>query len=409
MNTFDLRKRRVVAACGIAISVMFIGGNHAVANTSIKIGLLEDSSGVMGPAGIPKVNAVRLAVEEVNKNGGILGRQVELVYYDTQSDTVKSQQFARRLIKKDKVDVLMGGYTSSAREAIRPVANQEKTIYFYNNDYEGGVCDSYTFITGPVPEMQWKESIPWMMNQYGGSVYYIGADYNFGQIQYDWVKRYTEENGGIIVGKELIPLNVTQYDQTIRNIEAIKPDFIVTEMVGANQVGFYLQKSHSGNRTPMISSLAIANEHEHTRFDPPVMEGMHVPANFVDELDTDAANAFVNAMRTRFPEEEYAGQVAVNSYNAIFLYKEAVEKAQSVKVEDVINALESGDICVSGPNGRQCIDGKTHHSSMPIYMARIDGAHDVVIEDQWDMKPDWLASVGCDLVKSDLSKQFTLE
>src|SRR5699024_10223438 len=85
---------------------------------------------------------------------GILGREVELFAPDPQSDNRRYQQLARRLILDNEVDVLMGGFSSSAREALRPIIGETKTLYWYNNQYEGGVADKHTFCTGAVAEQQ---------------------------------------------------------------------------------------------------------------------------------------------------------------------------------------------------------------------------------------------------------------
>src|SRR3984957_15048504 len=93
----------------------------AQAAEPLKVGLLEDVSGDLALFGIPKLHGSQLAVEEINKSGGILGRQIELIHLDPQGDNARYQEFARRLLSKDKVDVLIGGITSASREAIWPI------------------------------------------------------------------------------------------------------------------------------------------------------------------------------------------------------------------------------------------------------------------------------------------------
>lgn len=89
-------------------------------------------------------------------------------------------------------------------------------LYFYNNQYEGGVCDANVFVTGAVPEQQFSTLVPWMMEKYGKKVYTIAADYNFGQISAEWVRNIVKQNGGTMVGEEFIPLDVSQFSQTIK-------------------------------------------------------------------------------------------------------------------------------------------------------------------------------------------------
>ena len=154
---------------------------------TIKLGILEDETGNFAIAVVPKIHAYELAVKEINAAGGVLGKQLEIVRYDTQSDNRRFQEFARRLIKKDKVDVVFGAFSSASRESIRGIMEKGKILYFYNNQYEGGVCSKTTFVTGAVPEQQFSTLVPWMMEKYGKNVYTIAADYNFGQLSAEWV------------------------------------------------------------------------------------------------------------------------------------------------------------------------------------------------------------------------------
>ena len=196
----------------IAIATVFTvttSGMATAAEQPIKIGLLEDASGNFALPVIPKIHATELAIDEINAKGGILGRKIDLIQYDTQSDNTRFQQMARRLIKNDKVDVIFGAFSSASREAIRPIMDREKQLYWYNNQYEGGVCDSNVFVTGAVPEQQFSTLIPWMMAKYGKKVYTIAADYNFGQISAEWVRKIVKENGGTMVGEEFIPLSLS--------------------------------------------------------------------------------------------------------------------------------------------------------------------------------------------------------
>ncbi|HEY0201805.1 MAG TPA: urea ABC transporter substrate-binding protein [Burkholderiaceae bacterium] len=392
----------------IALPVVLVSAFAAHAAEALKIGVLEDTSGGFASAGIAKLQAVQLAAAEINAKGGVAGRPIQVVAYDTQSENTRYQEMARRLIQQDKVDVVFGGYTSASREAIRPIVDRSKMLYFYNNEYEGGVCDANVFVTGPVPEMQFGTLIPWLVKQYGPKAYYIGADYNFGQISGEWVKQYLKESGGSLVGEEYIPLSVSQYSQTIANIQKAKPDFVVAIMVGPNQVSFFEQQGAAGLNLPMASSIAVAASYEHKRFKPPAMSGMHVPANFVDELGTPASNSFIARFKAKFPDSPYVGQLAVDSYNATYLYAEAVKRAQTSEKIAVRKALEGGDACFEGPGGKVCIDAKSHHTSMPIYLAQVQKDHSIQIPQRWsEVKPTWLPSVGCDLTRKDQFTQYT--
>lgn len=378
------------------------------AGEPIKIGVLEDQSGDFALATIGKVRAIQLATEEINAAGGIDGRPIELVIYDTQSDNTRYQEFMRRVLQRDKVDVVFAGFSSASREAYRPIVNQFGGLAFYNNQYEGGVCDANMIVTGAVPEQQFSTLLPYMIETYGKRVYTIAADYNFGQISAEWVRQIVKESGGEMVGEEFIPLGVSQFSQTIQNIQTAKPDFVVTLLVGTAQSSYYEQAGSANLNLPMASSVNVGQGYEHKRFKAPSLKDMHATVNYIEEVDTPESRAFVERFRAKFPNEPYINQEAENSYAAVHLYKQLVEKAKSTELADIRQALADGGICYDAPGGRKCIDPKSQHVSHTIYLARVNADHSIAFPKKWDgIEPYWLGEAGCDLTKSDPSAQYT--
>ena len=382
---------------------------------TIKLGILEDETGNFAIAVVPKIHAYELAVKEINANGGVLGKKLEIVRYDTQSDNRRFQEFARRLIKKDKVDVVFGAFSSASRESIRGIMEKNKMLYFYNNQYEGGVCSKTTFMTGAVPEQQFSTLVPWMMEKYGKNVYTIAADYNFGQISAEWVRQIVKENGGTMVGEEFIPLDVSQYSQTIQKIQKAKPDVLMTLLVGAKQASFYEQQASAGLKIPMATSINVGQAYEHKRFAPPALENMFVTVNYIEEVHDviksgefhDKSKDYVKRFRALYPDEPYINMESANAYNAIYIYAKAVEKAGTTETMKVVEALESG-ISHDGPSGIVTMDPKSHHGSHTIFLVEVGKGHKVSIPKIWkDIKPYWLGDSGCDLANKDDYSQYT--
>lgn len=376
---------------------------------TIKLGILEDRSGDFALVGIQKYHAALLAVDEINKQGGLLGKQIEVIAPDTQSDNQKYQQMAKKLILEDNVDVVMGAFSSASREAIRPIMEQNKMLYFYNNQYEGGVASKYTFATGAVPEHQVVTLMEFMVKNYGKRIYTIAADYNFGQITADWVRVATKNFGGEIVGEEFIPLGVSQFSTPISRIQKAKPDVLVVLLTGAAQSSFYEQWAKSGIAgLPMATTINMAQAYEHKRFSPPALANMYVTAPFMEELDTPAAKDFVNRFRAMYPKDDYVGMEAEAQYSGVYLWAKAVEKAGTTEKEAVITALESG-ISFDGPAGIVTIDPKTHHAIKDVYLAKADEKHNITFPFKWEkVVPDWLSKEkGVDLTKSAPNKQYT--
>jgi len=136
MNRSVLRGLRAAALTG---TLVLVSSTVFAADNPIKLGVLEDQSGDFAVATIGKVHAIQLAADEINKAGGIMGRPLELVTYDTQSENTRYQEFMRRVLQRDKVDVVFAGFSSASREAYRPIVDQFNGFAFYNNQYEGGV------------------------------------------------------------------------------------------------------------------------------------------------------------------------------------------------------------------------------------------------------------------------------
>ena len=397
-------------SCGLA-AIVALTATGIFANAEeapIKIGQIEDSSGALAAAGLPKVHGLALAVDEINAKGGVLGRKLQVIYYDGQSDNTRYQEFARRAIQQDKVDVLFAGLTSASREAVRPVVDRYKQLYFYTNEYEGGVCDKNVFVTGVVPEQVLSPFLPWMMEKFGKRVYTIAADYNFGQISAEWIRQIVKENHGEMVGEEFIPLAVSQFSQTISNIQAAKPDFLATLMVGSNQVSFFEQAAAAQLKTPMASFVNGPVFFEHKVFQPPTFNNMYIAANYMEEFDTPANKDFVKRWRAKYPDEKYINQVGENAYLSAFLYAKGVELAKTTKQDAVIAALEGNDVCIDAPEGHICVEPKSHHVSHSVSLMEVQPDHSVKQLKVWsNVQPYWLSKSGCDLPKSADYSQYT--
>lgn len=399
-----MRIARGLLLAGVSLTA----SGSLLAQDAIKIGVLEDQSGDFAAATMVKVHAIELATKEINAAGGIDGQPVELVVYDTQSDNTRYQEFMRRVLQRDKVDAVFAGFSSASREAYRPIVNQFDGLAFYNNQYEGGVCDANMIVTGAVPEQQFSTLIPWMMEKYGKNVYTLAADYNFGQISAEWVRNIVADAGGEMVGEEFIPLGVSQFSQTIQNIQKAKPDFVVTLLVGAPQASYYEQAAAVDVDLPMASSVNVGQGYEHKRFTPPSLKDMYVTTNYIEEVDTPASKAFVEKFRAEYPDEPYINQEAANSYIAMYLYKNMVERAGTTDKEALREVLKEGDVCFDGPSGKVCLDPKSQHMSHTIFLAHVDGEHGIDFPTTWEnIEPYWLGESGCDLTIDDPSAQYT--
>jgi urea ABC transporter substrate-binding protein len=403
-----MKLRNTLVSVAYALTSLVGLSSGASAAEPLKIGLMEDISGDLAVIGLPKLHGSQLAVEEINKAGGVMGRPLELIHLDPQGDNARYQEFTRRLLSKDKVDVLIGGITSASREAVRPIVDKTQTPYFYTNQYEGGVCDANMIAIGAIPEQQFSTLIPYMVEKFGKKVYVVAADYNFGQISAEWNRTILKELGGTVVGEEFIPLGVSQFAQTIQNIQKAKPDWILTINVGAAQDSFFEQAQAAKLNLPMGSSIKIMLGFEHKRFAPPALNRMHAAANWFEEIDTAPAEDFKKRWHAKFPNEPYINDMGYNAYTGIYMYRALVEQAKSTKLADMRKVIATGKACIEAPEGQVCIDPKSQHTSHRMRLIAVDDKHAVkVLKDYGTIQPYWLGQVGCDLTKHNDRKQYT--
>src|SRR5215470_6440937 len=158
--------RRKFLQGSAAVAAVGAFSSDAFGADAISVASVHDLSGGLDIYGKPMVDALTLAVEEANAAGGLLGRQIKLINYDTQSNMQLYTQFAQQAALKDKVAVVHGGITSASREVIRPVLDRFKTLYFYNTQYEGGVCDRNQFDTGVTPAQTVEKLVPYAMKKW---------------------------------------------------------------------------------------------------------------------------------------------------------------------------------------------------------------------------------------------------
>lgn len=391
---------------GTALASPFIA-RHGLAAEPIKVGVLLDQSGPLGLSGQPMLQATQYAAKVINDQGGLLGRPVQLVTYDTQSSMQLYTQYAQQLALKDKVAVVQGGITSASREAIRPVFDRFKTLYFYNTQYEGGVCDRDIFCCGTTPAQTVSHIVPYALKNWGKKVYIVAADYNYGHITAKWMTKYTREGGGQVLETDFFPLDVTDFSSAISKIQQAAPDVVLSAMVGANHLGFYRQWAAAGMKAkiPMASStFGLANELN--SMDPSVTNGIVSAYGWYPTVPTPETTAFLDGMTKMFGSGlPMLSELDSASYEGMMFWAEGVKKAGSIDRLKVIKALESG-ITIDGPAGKAVMDPATHHVVHNTFLAQAKDRKWDIIETFPGSPPADTAAV-CDLIKNPRTdKQF---
>ncbi len=379
------------------------------ADKDIKLGSILDNSGNLDIYGKPMVIATRLAVDEINAAGGLLGRKIKLIQYDSQSDIALYTKYAQQLVRADKVNVVHGGITSASREAIRQTFKRGNTLYFYNVLYEGGVCDRNTVVTGTTPAQAVEPIVERAMKKWGNKVYVLAADYNYGQITAKWISYYVGQRKGTVAKTDFFPLDVADFGSTIAKIQQEKPDWVISALVGGAHMSFYRQWAASGmNKKIPLASTTFGVGNEHLALSAAEGDGILIAGNYSQESTLPANKQFLAAWQKKFGDTKIVHEIAVSQYQGIKLWAECVRKAGSVDREAVLKAIESG-ASIEGPAGTVAIDAKTHHASLDINVMEVKGQKLTILETVKQRAPSDTARY-CDLQKNPKeNKQYEVD
>ena len=407
-----IARRTLLKAAATSATVGAAGVLPALAQSTneIVIGSLHDLSGGLDVLGKPKEDAMQLAVEEINGAGGLLGKKVRIVTMDPQSNMQLYAQYAQQLALKDKVSALFGGITSASREVIRPVMKRFNTLYFYNTQYEGGVCDRNIFCTGQTPAQNVEKLVPYVTKRWGKKIYIVAADYNYGQITADWIKKYAKDIGATVVSTDFFPLDVNQFGPTIQKIQAAKPDLLISVLVGGAHMAFYRQWAAAGMNTKIpMASTTFNNGNEHIVLAPAESQGIVTAFSYFESIDSPVNKAFVDRWHKKFGANyPYIGELAAATYQGVHLWALGVTKAGTTDRVKTIAALESG-LSFDGPSGKVTIDPATHHCTLDIQIAECVDRKWKILESYKQQKPVDTAAV-CDLRKNPAeNKQFVIK
>jgi branched-chain amino acid transport system substrate-binding protein len=396
------RRRLLGSSAGAIASVLaspvILRHTALGADEPILVGSLHDQSGGLGTSGAPMVASLELAIDEVNAAGGLLGKKLKLVHYDTQSNIQLYSQYAQQLSLKDKVAVVHGGITSASREAIRPVFDRYKILYFYNTLYEGGVCDRNTFNTGTTPAQTVEKLVPTAMKMWGKKTFIIAADYNYGQITAKWMTKYTKDNGGTVLDTQFFPLDVTNFGPVISKIQEARPDIILSALVGGNHTAFYRQWTAAGLKKQIpIASTTFGLVNEPSTLEAAESEGVLGAYGYFEELTTPASTTYVKKLKARDSKIPYISELACCTYEGFYLWANGVKAAGSIDRMKVIEALETG-MSFEGPSGKVTLDKQTHHATRNAYLAEVHNKLWSVTATFPNQTPADTAAV-CDLIK----------
>jgi urea transport system substrate-binding protein len=327
----------------------------AVTDTEVTVGILHSLTGTMAISETGAQEAEKLAISQINKSGGILGRQIKIIQEDGASDWPTFAEKARKLLVQDKVAAVFGAWTSASRKAVLPVFEKENGLLYYPTFYEGLEQSKNVIYTGQEATQQILAGLDWVAKEKGAKTFYlIGSDYIWPRTSMKIARKHIENVlGGKVVGEEYKPLGNTQFGSVINKIRLRKPDVIYAAVVGGSNVAWFKQLKAAGITAENQTLLTISvTEDEVLGIGGENLEGFYSIMKYFQSLDNENNKEFVAAFKEMWGDDSVIGDVTQAAYLGPWLWKIAVERAGSFDVDKVVAESRKGDIeLTTAPEG----------------------------------------------------------
>jgi urea transport system substrate-binding protein len=355
----------------------------AVTDTEVTVGQLHSATGTMAISETGSIQAERLAIDQINAKGGVLGRKIKVIQEDGASDWPTFAEKAKKLLTNDKVAAVFGCWTSASRKAVLPVFEHENGMLYYPTFYEGLEQSKNVIYTGQEATQQILAGLDWLAKEKKAKTFYlIGSDYIWPRTSNKIARKHIENVlHGTVVGEEYYPLGHTQFGSLINKIKLKKPDVVYAIIVGGSNVSFYKQLKAAGVTADKQTLLTISvTEDELLGIGGENMVGFYAAMKYFESLDNSNNKKFVADFKGKYGDKSVIGDVTQAAYLGPWLWKAAVEKAGSFDV-DKVAAASPGIELKTAPEGYVKVH-KNHHlwSKLRIGRVRADGQYDVLYE-----------------------------
>ncbi|HUF97621.1 MAG TPA: urea ABC transporter substrate-binding protein [Ilumatobacter sp.] len=362
-------------------------GDICVDGDTVQLGFLNSTSGPMAISEQTVRDSLLLATEEINADGGILGKQIEIIEEDGQSEPTIFAEKINKLLTEDSVAAVFGGWTSASRKAMLPVVEGANGLLFYPVQYEGLEASPNIYYTGATTNQQIIPAMDFLASEGVETLFLAGSDYVFPRTANKIIKQYAAELGIEIVGEEYVPLDSDDWTTQVAKIAAAQPDFVFNTINGSSNVGFIKAYDEAGlgaDNSPIIS-VSIAEE------EAPAMgvdlTGQYAAWNYFQSVDSPVNATFIEAFQAKYPGRPTSDPMEA-AYTSLYLYKGMVEKAESFCV-DAVNAASDG-VTFESPEGTVTINGENHHIAKTGLIGQInaDNQFDIVWSSEGPIEPD---------------------
>ncbi len=354
----------------------------------VRIGILHSMSGTMAISERSVAESTLLAVEEINQNGGLLGRKIEAVVADGASDPQTFAVEAERLIVEEKVCTLFGCWTSASRKTVRPVLEKYDHLLFYPVQYEGLEKSPNIVYTGAAPNQQIIPAVKWSFDHLGKKFFLAGSDYVFPRTANAIIKAQVAVLRGEIAGEEYLLLGSRNVSGIVQRIVETQPDVILNTINGDSNVAFFRELRKAGITPDKIPTVSFSIAEDELRsFAVQHMAGDYAAWNYFQSIQSPENQRFVRSFRKKYGANRVTDDPMEAAYFGVYLWAQAVEDAGT----DDLAAIRRGikDQSMNAPEGIVYIDGDTQHTWKSVRIGKIrgDGQFEIVWNSEKPVRP----------------------
>ncbi len=335
---------------------------------STRIGLLHSLSGTMALSELSLLDAERMALDEINQRGGVLGCRIEPVVADGASTPEAFAQQAHALLASG-IKTLFGCWTSASRKAVRPIVEAAQGLLWYPVQYEGLEESSSIVYVGSCLNQQISPAVAWAIANLGPRLFLIGSDYVFPRTANRLIRSQVQNHGdrAAIVAERYVPLGERDFDDIVCEIRRLRPHAVFNTLNGDSNLAFFRQYSASGTAASETPVLSVSVAETELQSIAAVAAGHLACWNYFESLDLPANRQFVAHFKQRYGATRVCSAPLVQAYCQIYLWKQAVEAAGTFDIAEVTKHLAGQTF--AGPAGPLTIQAN-HHVTMKAYIGR---------------------------------------
>ena len=354
----------------------------------VKLGLMPPLSGIVGIYGPEIVHAAQIACQEINQNGGVLGRPLELIIEDDGSLPESSVAAAKKLVEEHHCSAIIGNLLSNSRIAVAySVAEPRKIPYLNFSFYEGSIVSRYFFHFAALPNQQINKMIPYMRDKFGPRMFFAGNNYEWPRGSIHAAKAVLENIGGEAIGEEYTPIGVSSEDieKLLDRVEATAPDVFVPYFAGQDQVDLLTRFTERGLKKKMAVVMGHYDELMASKLSSEVREGFYSSNTYFMTVNTKENKDYLERLAKLpdvngiWPEGDgILTNFGEGTYACVKAFANAANEAGSLDPEVLVDTLK--DITVTSPQGSITMNPDHHHAAINTYLSRCnaDGVFEIV-------------------------------